>query len=47
MKKLTALLTVLSMVLCLFAGCGSTEKAPETTAPPRSCGDCRSGNESP
>ena len=34
MKKLTALLTVLSMVLCLFAGCGSAEKAPETTAAP-------------
>ena len=33
MKKLTALLTVLSMVLYLFAGCGSTEKAPKTEAP--------------
>lgn len=33
MKKLTALLTVLSMVLYLFVGCGSTEKAPETEAP--------------
>ena len=35
MKKLIALLTVLCMMLCLFAGCGAAEeKVPETTAAP-------------
>ena len=34
MKKLTALLTVFCMMLCLFAGCGSTkENSAATTAP--------------
>ena len=35
MKKLIALLTVLCMMLCMFAGCGAAEeKVPETTAAP-------------
>ena len=35
MKKLIPLLTVLCIMLCLFAGCGAAEeKAPETTAAP-------------
>ena len=33
MKKITALFTVLCLMLCLLPGCGNTaEKAPETTA---------------
>ena len=35
MKKITALLTVLCLILCLLPGCSNTaEKAPETTAAP-------------
>ncbi len=34
MKKLFAILLSLVMVLSLFAGCGATEEAPETTAAP-------------
>ena len=34
MKKTIALLTALCLILCLFAGCGKTETAPETTAAP-------------
>lgn len=34
MKKLITLFTVLSMVLCLFAGCSAKEEAPAETAAP-------------
>ena len=34
MKKLIALFSVLSLVLCLFAGCGAKEEAPAETAAP-------------
>ena len=34
MKKLTALLTVFCMMLCLFAGCGSAKEEPAATTAP-------------